>query len=119
MDGINEPVNLREVEVFHETVVHLVFTMLGLNCRSEVRIAAGRIDTAHIDALVETKNFVYCFEFKLNGTATERSSEEALAQIDSKEYLLPWKESEKKLFKVGVSFDREKRNIGEWKCEPS
>jgi hypothetical protein len=78
--------------------------MLGLQCRSEVRIAAGRIDT-----LVETKNFVYCFEFKLDGTA-----EKALKQIDTKEYLLPWQGSGKKLFKVGVDFDKDKRNIGEY-----
>jgi hypothetical protein len=54
---------------------------------------------------------VYCFEFKLNGTA-----EEALAQIDTKDYLLPWEGSGKRLFKVGVSFDYGKRNIGEWKA---
>jgi len=79
--------------------------MLGFNCRSEVRIAHGRIDT-----VIETKRFVYCFEFKLNGTA-----EEALAQIDTKEYLLPWKRKGKTLFKIGVGFDPEKRNIGGWK----
>jgi hypothetical protein len=95
---------VKEKENYYETAVHLIFTMMGLNCRSEVRIASGRIDT-----LVETKNNVYCFEFKLNGTA-----EEALAQIDTKEYLLPWKGSGKKLFKVGVAFDCEKRNIGHW-----
>jgi hypothetical protein len=81
--------------------------MLGLNCRSEVRIASGRIDT-----LVETKTFVYCFEFKVKGTA-----EEALEQIDTKEYLLPGEGSGKKLFKIGVVFDRDKRNIGAWKTD--
>jgi hypothetical protein len=58
---------------------------------------------------------VYCFEFKLNGTP-----EEALAQIDTKEYLLPWTcpavaGNGKKLFKIGVNFDHEKNNIGDWK----
>ncbi|MDR0401990.1 MAG: ATP-binding protein [Treponema sp.] len=93
-------------EKYYQTVIHLIFRMLGLYCRSEARIAAGRIDT-----LVETKKHVYCFEFKLNGSA-----EEALKQIDSKEYLLPWEGSGKRLFKVGVSFDFEKRNIGGWKA---
>ena len=96
---------IRETENYYETAIHIIFSMLGLNCRSEVRIASGRIDT-----LVETRNFAYCFEFKLNGTA-----DEALTQIDTKEYLLPWAGSGKKLFKVGVAFDREKRNIGDWK----
>jgi len=96
---------IKERENYFQTAVHLIFTMLGLNCRSEVRTASGRIDT-----LVETKNFVYCFEFKLNGTALE-----ALEQINTKEYLLPWEGSGKKLFKIGVNFDYDKRNIGEWK----
>ena len=98
---------IKETENYYQTAVHLIFTIFGLKCRSEVRIADGRIDT-----LVETSNFVYCFEFKL-----DKSADEALAQINSKEYLLPWTGSGKKLFKVGVDFDREKRNIGEWKYE--
>jgi hypothetical protein len=98
---------IANTENYYQTVIHLVFTMLGLQCRSEVRIAAGRIDT-----LVETKKFVYCFEFKLEGTA-----EEAIAQIDTKDYLLPWSGSGKKLFKIGVDFDKEKRNIGEYVFE--
>jgi len=98
---------IKESENYYETAIHLIFTMLGLNSRSEVRTASGRIDI-----LVETKNNVYCFEFKLNGTA-----EEALAQINSKEYLLPWAESGKRLHKIGVDFDYEKRNIGHWVVE--
>ncbi len=95
---------IKERENYYQTAIHLIFTMMGFNCRSEVRIASGRIDT-----LVETKNYVYCFEFKLGGNA-----EEALAQINSKEYLLPWTGSGKRLFKIGVVFDSEKRTIGEW-----
>jgi hypothetical protein len=99
-----------EDEKYYQTVFHLIFRMLGLNCRSEVRLAAGRID-----GLVETKRQVYCFEFKLN-----KSADEALAQIDSKDYLLPWRGADlqsggKKLFKVGVNFLYKDRNINEWK----
>jgi hypothetical protein len=94
-----------EDEKYYQTVFHLIFRLLGFSCRSEVRLAAGRIDS-----LVETKNQVYCFEFKLNGAA-----DEALSQIDSKEYLLPWQGSGKRQFKIGVSFVYKNRNIGEWK----
>jgi hypothetical protein len=94
-------------EKYYQTIVHLIFRMLGLYCQSEVKIAAGRIDT-----LVETKNYVYCFEFKLDGTA-----EQALRQIDEKGYLTPWQGTGKQLFKVGVSFDFDKRNISAWKSE--
>jgi hypothetical protein len=58
--------------------------------------------------MVETKKYVYCFEFKLNG-----SVEAALEQIGSKEYLLPQVSGGKQLIKAGVVFDHEKCNIGE------
>jgi hypothetical protein len=95
-------------EKYYQTVLHLIFRMLGLYCQSEVKIASGRIDT-----LVEAGDYIYCFEFKLDGTA-----EEALHQIDSRDYLLPWQGTGKKLVKVGVAFDYKKRNISEWKVQP-
>ena len=79
--------------------------------KTEEASAAGRSDM-----VVETENAVYVFEFKLDGTV-----EEALAQIDSKGYLIPYsvtkdkKGNDKKLVKIGVSFDAEKRTLGEWK----
>jgi hypothetical protein len=96
---------IEKTENYYRTAIHLIFNILSLNCRSEVHTSDGRMDS-----LVEMKNFVYCFEFKLDKTA-----DEALEQIDTKEYLLPWMGSGKKLFKVGVNFDSGKRNIGEWK----
>lgn len=92
-------------EKYFQTIFHIIFNMLGIRCRSEVSIATGRIDS-----LVETPNFVYCFEFKLDGTA-----EEALRQIDAKEYLTPYTGTDKTLFKIGVSFDFKQRKIKEWK----
>ena len=86
---------------------HLIFTTLGVDSKSEMRIAAGRID-----CLVENDEFVYCFEFKL-----DKSAESALKQIDTKEYLLPWAGSGKTLFKIGVKLDSKKRNIGPWKSK--
>jgi hypothetical protein len=91
-------------ENFFQSVIYVVFAMLGLDCRTEERIATGRLDM-----VVETRDFVYCFEFKLDGTA-----EAALAQIDTKEYAIPWTGRGKKVFKVGVNFDFEKKNIGKW-----
>jgi hypothetical protein len=98
---------IKESENYYQTAVHIIFSILGLKYRSEVRTANGRIDT-----LVETQNFVYCFEFKLN-----KSADAALAQIDTKEYLLPWAGSGKTLFKVGINFSSETKNIAEWKHE--
>ena len=79
--------------------------------KTEECSAAGRSDM-----VVETENAVYVFEFKLDGTV-----EEALAQIDSNGYLIPYSVikdkngNDKKLVKIGVNFDAEKRTLGEWK----
>jgi hypothetical protein len=93
-----------QTERHYQVVFYLVFRMLGQYCETKVKSAIGRAD-----AIVTAGDYVYCFEFKLNGTA-----EEALAQIDSKGYLTPYTGSSKKLVKVGVEFDREKRNVGRW-----
>ena len=48
-------------------------------------------------------------EFKLNGTA-----EEALRQINEKQYARPFETDWRKLFKVGVNFSKKSRNIEKW-----
>jgi hypothetical protein len=93
-----------ETERHYQVVFYLVFRLLGQYCLTEVKSALGRAD-----AIVTVGDYVYCFEFKLNGTA-----EEALAQIDNKGYLTPYTGDLKKLVKVGVEFDRKKRNVGRW-----
>lgn len=51
-------------------------------------------------------------EFKLNGTA-----EEAMEQINSKHYALPFEADARKLFKIGVNFSNKTRNIERWIVE--
>jgi hypothetical protein len=69
-----------------------------------VRSAFGRAD-----AVVKTRECIFVFEFKLFGTA-----EEALAQIDSEGYSLPYQTDGRRVTKIGVEFDRARRNIGRW-----
>jgi len=94
-------------EKYFQTIFHIIFNMLGIRCRSEVATAIGRVDS-----IVETPKFVYCFEFKLNGTA-----QAALKQIDTKEYLMPYKGTGKTLFKVGVKFNCDAKKIENWVFE--
>ena len=97
----------REKENNYQIVFYLVFKLMGQFTESEVRSACGRAD-----AVVKTSDYIYVFEFKLEGTA-----EAALKQIDERGYLLPYTVDGRKLVKVGVSFDKEKRNLGEWLIE--
>lgn len=46
-----------------------------------------------------------------------KSAQEALAQIGSKGYLLPYKTDGRKLYKVGVNFSEESRTLEDWIIE--
>lgn len=98
-----------KTERHYQAVFYLVFRLLGQFIDVEERSAKGRAD-----AVVKTKDFVYVFEFKLDGKV-----EEALKQIDDKGYLLPYGIDHRQLMKIGVSFNPAERNIGEWKISRS
>ena len=92
-------------EHYFQTVIYLVFTLLGQFAECEMHSFVGRIDCK-----VETDKFIYLFEFKRDKTA-----DEALAQIEDKSYTLPFIADNRKVFKIGVSFDTEKRMLSDWK----
>ena len=89
---------------YHYTL-YLIFRLLSCyTTLTEKENSRGRADI-----IVETADYVYIFEFKLDGTAAE-----ALKQIDDKGYAEPYAADSRKLFKVGVVFSSERRNITEW-----
>ena len=51
-------------------------------------------------------------EFKLEGSA-----EEALKQIEEKQYALPFASDSRKVYKIGVNFSSSTRNIDKWVVE--
>ena len=95
---------IKDTENHYQTILFIVCKLLGFIVEAEYKIVKGRIDM-----LVKTDNFVYLFEFKFN-----KSAQEALEQIDSKEYGLPFQQDERKLYKIGVNFTDEKKNIDEY-----
>ena len=88
----------------YQNTIYLLCMLMGLRVGVERRTAHGRIDMT-----LETNDTFYAFEFKLDGTA-----EQALAQINDKDYMLPFKFTGKKLVKVGVNFSSAKRTIDSW-----
>ena len=62
------------------------------------------------DCIIETKNCVCIFEFKLDGTA-----DEALQQIEDKGYARPYEADSRQIRKVGVSFSSKTGTIDDWK----
>lgn len=98
---------IREQELHYENVLFIVFKLVGFYTQVEYHTSKGRIDL-----VLQTDKFIYVIEFKLDGTA-----EEALQQIHEKHYALPFASDRRKLFKIGVNFSAETRNIEKWIVE--
>ena len=98
---------IREQELHYENVLFIVFKLVGFYTQVEYHTSKG-----HIDLVLQTDKFIYVIEFKLDGTA-----EEALQQIHEKHYALPFASDRRKLFKIGVNFSAETRNIEKWIVE--
>ncbi len=94
-------------EKYFQNTLYVVFKMMGFYTQVERATSQGRIDV-----VVQTKDYVYVMELKVDTPA-----EEALAQIDSKGYTLPYSAEGRKVFKIGVNFSSGTRRIEEWKCK--
>ncbi len=95
---------VKNYEGFYEYTFWLIFNMLNVYAQTQVKCANGRIDFV---LWMPAKTYV--FELKVNGTA-----QEALDQINSKGYFLPYETEGREVVKVGVQFDRNTMTIGEY-----
>lgn len=98
---------VRDQELHYQNVLFIVFKLLGFYVKAEYHTSEGRIDL-----VLQTDRFIYVMEFKLNGTA-----EEALQQIDDKGYALPFASDPRTLFRIGINFSAQTRNIEKWLVE--
>ncbi len=98
---------LLHLEQHYQDVIFIIFKLMGFYTRTEYKTASGRIDM-----VVKTQDYIYVMEFKM-----DRSAEEALAQIDTKDYLLPFKADGRKTVKIGANFDSKKRTLDSWIIE--
>ena len=94
-------------EGFYEYTMYLIFSMLNVYVRTQVKCAGGRVDM-----VVWMPDTVYVFEMKVDGTARE-----ALAQIDTKGYAIPYETDNRRVVKVGVKFDKDTRVPEDWVIE--
>lgn len=98
---------VRDLELHYQNVLFIVFKLMGFYTKVEYHTSEGRVDL-----VLQTDKYIYIMEFKLDGTA-----EEALRQINEKQYALPFATDSRKLFKVGVNFNLQTRNIERWIVE--
>ena len=94
-----------KMEKYFQNSMYLIFKLLGFYADVERRTSRGRIDI-----VMKTKDYIYVFELKLDGTA-----DDALRQIDEKGYAAPFNTDGRQIYKIGVNFSSDIRGIEEWK----
>ena len=92
-------------ELYFHNAVALIFKMLGFYIDVERHTSDGRMDM-----LIQTKDYIYILEFKM-----DKSADEALAQIKEKQYAKPFEKDPRKLYKIGVNFSTATRRVEDWK----
>ena len=94
----------KDIKLHYQNVLFIVFRLAGLYTKVEYHTSRGRIDL-----VLQTDSYVYVMEFKLDGSA-----EQALQQIEDKQYALPFAKDSRKVYTIGVNFSSKTRNIDRW-----
>ena len=98
---------VKDLENHYQNVMYIVTKLLGFYVQAEYRTSRGRIDL-----LIKTDQYIYVIELKHEGSA-----EEALSQINAKDYILPFTQDSRQLIKIGANISRETRNLDRWVVE--
>ncbi len=98
---------IRDLENHYQNVLFILFKLIGIYVRAEYHTSRGRIDL-----VMQTADHTYVMEFKLDGTA-----EQALQQIQAKDYALPFATDGTRVVRIGANFSSETRNIERWVTE--
>ena len=96
-------------EGFYEYTLYLIFSMLNVYVRTQVKVSKGRADI-----VVWMPDAIYVLELKVNDTAAS-----ALKQINDKNYAAPYQTDGRKVVKVGIQFSPEQMTISDWMIEES
>ena len=100
--------NEAERERYFQYTFYLIMRLISVyTVYTEKVQSQGRVD-----CVVETPQYVYIFEFKLDGTA-----DEALSQIEDKGYAREYESDNRRVFKIGASFSSETGTISDWKVQ--
>jgi hypothetical protein len=94
-------------EKFFHAIIHLIFTMVGSDPRSELHAHVGRMDT-----VLMTPDRIFLFEFKLNETAKA-----AIKCIKDRDYAAHLRYLNKPITGVGVVFSSKSKGVADWDKE--
>ena len=91
-------------EGFYEYTLYLIFSMLNVYVRTQVKMAGGKADM-----VVWMPDIIYVFELKKSASA-----QTAVSQIDARGYAKPFETDGRRVVKVGVTFNVETRTVEDW-----
>ena len=94
-----------KLEIYFQNTLSVIFKLMGLYVQVDRHTSRGRMDVT-----IQTRDYVYVMELKV-----DKPADEALKQIEDKQYAAPFAADQRKLFKVGVCFGSESKGIDEWK----
>lgn len=102
--------SLKSVEATEKHFQYTFYLLLRLLGGSGCTLLTERTQAVgRVDAVLEFKDYIYIFEFKLDGSASD-----ALHQIEEKQYAEPYRNDSRKLFLIGVNFSSETMTVKEW-----
>ena len=81
--------------------------MIGFYTEVERHTSDGRMDM-----FIKTSDYIYILEFKL-----DKSAEEALQQIEDKQYAKPFEHDPRTLYEIGINFSTSTKRIDGWKVK--
>ena len=102
----------KETERERERYFHYTFYLLMRMVSCYTVYTEKQQSEGRVDCIVEVPDYVYIFEFKLDGTAAE-----ALAQINERGYAAPYAADPRPLRRIGVSFSSETGTVSDWAVE--
>jgi hypothetical protein len=94
-----------KMEIYFQNTLSVIFKLMGFYVQVERHTSRGRMDVT-----IQTRDYIYIMELKVDKTA-----DEALQQIEEKQYAAPFAADPRKLFKVGVCFGSQSKGIDDWK----
>lgn len=92
-------------ELYFQNAVWIIFKMIGFYTEVERHTTDGRMDM-----LIKTADYIFIIEFKL-----DKSADEAIQQIEDKQYAKPFEQDGRKIYKIGVNFSTKTKCIDGWK----
>ena len=105
--GAKELDDIAKYEAYYEVLTYVVFSMFNCRTFTQVKVARGRTDV-----VVFMRDAVYVMELKMRGSA-----QEALDQINSKDYAIPYQAEGKPVVKIGIAFSQETKTVSDWIIE--